>query len=333
MASNPSDQPIGSVPSGLSRSVSEATERIHEIIDAAEKVASEIRTEAETEAQKYLAERRREADRAAEERTESLDRLTKTVADIGEQFKHQAERMIAELDRAITDARAGVYRNGAIAALGDEPAEAPLPEPAPEPTGGSGRPVRDLEPPAPDRDPFDSLSSEPREREPFERESLSPLGPDDDPIELPPLDREPVERSALAAAAVSAYPGSADTSASERAPDGGRRPDLRGAAARDPARGHGQGPRGDRRRPARRLPRRRRRAAARRDPRLASRVLPDPVARREQAHLAELREHGPALSGAVERVAGGQHEPLVADVVDDLDLARARRSRASRPRR
>ena len=40
----------------------------------------------------------------------------------------------------------------------------------------------------------------------------------------------------------------------------------------------------------------------------------------EDADLGQLREHGPALGGAVERVAGGEDEPLVADVVDDLDL-------------
>ncbi len=202
MASNPSDQPMSGVSSGLSRSVSEATDRIHEIIDAAEKVASEIRTEAEVEAQKYLAERRREADRAVEERTESLDRLTKTLADTGEQFKHQAERMLAELERAITDARAGVYRHGAIAALGDDPVEAPAPEPASDPISFGSGPLAE-------------------DREPVGREPLSSLGPDDDPIELPSLDSELVQREHPAEAAVSAYPGVVDRSAADQQPAAG----------------------------------------------------------------------------------------------------------------
>ena len=63
-----------------------------------------------------------------------------------------------------------------------------------------------------------------------------------------------------------------------------------------------------------------RRAAEGPSARAALRVLPDPLARVEDADLGQLREHGPALGGAVERVAGGEHEPLVADVVDDLDL-------------
>jgi hypothetical protein len=197
MASNPSDQPTTGVSSGLSRSVTEATERIHEIIDAAEKVASEIRAEAEAEAEKYLADRRREADRAVEERTESLDRLTKTLADTGEQFKHQAERMLADLDRAIADARAGVYRHGAIASLDDEPAEPPAPEPVPDPPS------------------FDSGSLTP------ERPPLSSLGPDDDPIELPPLDSEPLERPRPAEAAVAAYPGRVDLPTGDPQPAAG----------------------------------------------------------------------------------------------------------------
>ena len=125
MSHPPSDQPDAGGSPALRRSVGEATERIHEIIDAAERVASEIRSDAEAEARSYLAERRAEADRAAQERNASLDQLTKSLADTAEQFKHQAERMLADLDRAIADARAGVYRHGALSALGDEPAPEP----------------------------------------------------------------------------------------------------------------------------------------------------------------------------------------------------------------
>ncbi len=218
MASNPSDQPASDLSSPLSRSVNEATERIHEIIDAAEKVASEIRTEAEVEAQTYLAERRREADRLAQERSGSLDRLTKTLADTAEQFKHQAERLLGDLDQAITDARAGVYRHGAIAALGDEPAEAPQSEPASDSTTFSSASfAADRDPLTPDRDPFEPLSRDLPTRKPVGLEPLSPLDADENPIELPPLASEPVERE-RPAAAVAAYPGRADRSAADETP-------------------------------------------------------------------------------------------------------------------
>jgi hypothetical protein len=211
MAYPPSDQPGAGGSPDLRRSVGEATERIHEIIDAAERVASGIRTDAEAEARTYVADRRAEADRAAEERSHSLDQLTKSLADTAERFKHQAERMLAELDQAIVEARAGVYRHGAVSALRDDPAPAPAPA---EP-----EPMREPEPLAPQRDPlsFESLSREPRQtRKPAGLEPLPPLEPQDDPFELPPLDR-PIERD-RPRAAVSAYPGRGDRSWRDETP-------------------------------------------------------------------------------------------------------------------
>ena len=101
MASPSADDPspASGASSELRRSVGQATERIHEIIDAAERVAVEIRSDAEAEAERYLEERRREADRLAGERTAALDQLTKTLANSAERFKHQAEQMLADLDR------------------------------------------------------------------------------------------------------------------------------------------------------------------------------------------------------------------------------------------
>jgi hypothetical protein len=223
MAYPPSDQPGAGGSPDLRRSVGEATERIHEIIDAAERVASDIRTDAEAEARTYVTDRRAEADRAAQERSRALDELTRSLADTAERFKHQAERMLAELDQAIVEARAGVYRHGAVAALGDDPAPAPAPPPPapsltrfePEP-----EPVRQPEPVAPERDPlsFESLSREPRRtRKPAGLEPLPPLEPQDDPFELPPLDPGTIERD-RPRAAVSAYPGRDDRSWRDEAP-------------------------------------------------------------------------------------------------------------------
>jgi hypothetical protein len=70
----------------LRRSVTKATERIHEIIDAAERAALAIRSDAEADAEAYLAERtreideiiesrRREGEQAAFERVRALDDL------------------------------------------------------------------------------------------------------------------------------------------------------------------------------------------------------------------------------------------------------------------
>jgi hypothetical protein len=117
----------------LRHAMGQATERIHEIIDTAERVAAEIRADAEADARSYLAERKREADLVARERTSVLDQLTRTLADSAEQFKHQAERMLADLDRVIAEARAGVYASGAAAAVEAEPAAAPTPTPPPRP--------------------------------------------------------------------------------------------------------------------------------------------------------------------------------------------------------
>jgi hypothetical protein len=212
MAYPPSDQPGAGGSPELRRSVGEATERIHEIIDAAERVASDIRGDAEAEARTYIAERRAEADRAAEERSRSLDQLTKSLADTAERFKHEAERMLAELDQAIVEARAGVYRHGAVSALGDDPAPAPAPR-EPEPT-------REPEPLAPERDPlsFESMSREPRRtRKPVGLEPLPPLEPQDDPFQLPPLDPQEIGRD-RPRAAVSAYPGRSDRSWRDESP-------------------------------------------------------------------------------------------------------------------
>ena len=208
----PADEAAAGTPD-LRRTVGEATERIHEIIDAAEQVALDIRREAEAEAGKYLEERRREVDRAveerrreadrdAEERSKAFDALTRSVADTAEEFKHQAERLLAELDRVIVDARAGVYRQSVEAALEeeeesskDEPHAEELPEEEP----------LDEEPS--EEEPLLSLASEP-----FSVEALSGEGKPaglDDSLELPPL--EPASERPEPAA-VTAYGGRSEGS-------------------------------------------------------------------------------------------------------------------------
>ncbi len=193
------DQPATGTPD-LRRTVGEATERIHEINDAAEQVALDIRRDAESEARTYLEERRRdadraaeerrlEADRAAEERSKELDDMTRSLADTAEEFKHQAERLLADLDRAIVDARASIYRQSAEAAVEGEAAKDESSDEESSDDESSEEESSDDEPAeqeSSDDQPLLSLESEP-----FSVDALSG--------ELPPLDPEPAQPAAVVA--------------------------------------------------------------------------------------------------------------------------------------
>ncbi|MDX6582320.1 MAG: hypothetical protein QOI10_1504 [Solirubrobacterales bacterium] len=192
------DQPAPGMPSDLRRSLGEATDRIHEIVDAAERVAAQIRADAEADARSYLAERKAEADALAGERSEDLDRLTRTVADTADQFRQQAERMLADLDRVLADARAGVRREAPLAAVESAPRPEPFaPAPAPEP-------ARTPEPeltPLPKLD-FDAKAFERELEAPAPAPAPKPFAPAPEPVREP----EPFERE-RPAAIVTAYPG------------------------------------------------------------------------------------------------------------------------------
>ena len=156
MASPPEDR-SSAASSALRRSVGEATDRIHEIIDATERVATEIRSEAEAEADAYLAERRREADRLAAERTTSLDALTASLVDSAERFKRQAEEMLAELNRVIEKARSGGGERESPST--PEPSAEPLRSPDP---GDAEQAVRPLQAaPEPQSDPSAPAAAHP----------------------------------------------------------------------------------------------------------------------------------------------------------------------------
>jgi hypothetical protein len=104
---SPSFQPTPGVgaSSELKRSVSQATERISEIITAAEQVAVDIRTDAETQARNYVAAQQREIDRVVSERSGALDRMTETLVESAERFRRQAEQMLSSLEVVIDEAR------------------------------------------------------------------------------------------------------------------------------------------------------------------------------------------------------------------------------------
>jgi hypothetical protein len=95
-------------PSGgseLKRSVSEATRKIEQIVDAAERVAHEIRTDAEAQASRYLEERRHEADRLVEERAGALSETVRPVVQRVEHLREQAVEVTREVEQALTSLR------------------------------------------------------------------------------------------------------------------------------------------------------------------------------------------------------------------------------------
>ncbi|MET0127256.1 MAG: hypothetical protein ABW249_01605 [Solirubrobacterales bacterium] len=126
MADSSPDPPTGGLEasSELRRSMGEATERIQETIDAAERVARQVRDDAESEAQAYLETRRGEADSMVRERSEALDALSRKLADAAESFRQEAERMMGEVDVVISEARAAAQAGGApkpeLRAVGSE---------------------------------------------------------------------------------------------------------------------------------------------------------------------------------------------------------------------
>jgi cell division septum initiation protein DivIVA len=101
--SMPAEQEPGGL--GLRRSLSEATRRIEEIVDTAERVAAEILADAEAEADRYLDERRREAERLADERERTLSDLTASLERRASRLRGEIDGMVGELETAIARLR------------------------------------------------------------------------------------------------------------------------------------------------------------------------------------------------------------------------------------
>lgn len=87
--------------SPLGRSLTEATNRISEIVDAAERVAHQIQADAEDEASRYLATRKRDADALVNERSAELNDLTGSLTDRVEELKREVDSMSKELERTV----------------------------------------------------------------------------------------------------------------------------------------------------------------------------------------------------------------------------------------
>ena len=103
-------------------SLSAAAERIRQMLVTAEAVSEDIRREAVVEAERYLAERRREADQVVAARREQLQRALETLRTEGREITERLAAVTAALERALADPPGS-----------DPVAPAPAPEPSPEP--------------------------------------------------------------------------------------------------------------------------------------------------------------------------------------------------------
>lgn len=123
---------------GFDRSVSEAAGRIEAIIDAAERVASEIRGEARAEAERYREEAERKTDRLAMKRIGLISELTESLTERAEQVQRQSDELVRALEDAMR-AVAAIVGDSRLGARAEE-----VPEHAPEdvPLTGAGKAAR-----------------------------------------------------------------------------------------------------------------------------------------------------------------------------------------------
>jgi hypothetical protein len=98
--------------SDVTRFVTETTGRIQEIIDAAERVAAQIRAEAEAkaeaDAQTYLEQQRRAADRIISEKVEGLAALADELSQQASDLRSHSGQIVSTLERAAARLRAAL---------------------------------------------------------------------------------------------------------------------------------------------------------------------------------------------------------------------------------
>jgi hypothetical protein len=80
--------------------VANVGDRVQEILDAAERIAGEIRAEAEAAGENYVYERRREAERAVEEGVREFTGLTHSVTARVETLQREASALVEVLEDA-----------------------------------------------------------------------------------------------------------------------------------------------------------------------------------------------------------------------------------------
>jgi len=85
---------------GKQRLKADTTQRLQEIVEAAERAAAGVIDDAEAQAQRYLAEARREADRLAEGQATELSDLIDSLLSQAISLRREAERLQATLEGA-----------------------------------------------------------------------------------------------------------------------------------------------------------------------------------------------------------------------------------------
>lgn len=113
-------------PSALRQSVTEAGQRIQQIVDAAERVAADIEADARTEADRYLGDRVREADRLFEARAEALKEMTAGILEQAEVLRGEAAALTSRVAQFLDEAGGGGERHAPDAAK-VAPEEGPAP--------------------------------------------------------------------------------------------------------------------------------------------------------------------------------------------------------------
>jgi hypothetical protein len=87
-------------PTGLGEVVANVGSRVQEILDTAERLATEIRAEAQAAGDNYLYERRREAEQAVEDGVREFTGLTHSVAARVETLQREASALVEALEDA-----------------------------------------------------------------------------------------------------------------------------------------------------------------------------------------------------------------------------------------
>jgi hypothetical protein len=143
----------------LRQSLTDATERIEAVIEAAEKAAAGIIADAEAEAQRYLEESRARADQVAADRALAMTEVTDDLLEQAREVKRQSDDLIIALDRTRRQFDGG--------------------DPTPHPAAAAPQPEYS---PAPEPE-----SAEPESAETFTFPHLKPV----DPEPAPEVEQEP----------------------------------------------------------------------------------------------------------------------------------------------
>ena len=120
-----SQDPPPQMPS-LDRFLSDAQNKISEVIDAAERVAKDTHSDAQSQAEAYLQSRKKDADTLVANRRAELNEITSSMADRIEDLRSEVDKISKEIAQSIE-------RVKELAHSTDDPATAPEPRLSPAP--------------------------------------------------------------------------------------------------------------------------------------------------------------------------------------------------------